>query len=244
MDQKTLKLAYWLLKDINRAIVEYSMIRDGDRVAVALSGGKDSLSLLNLLKFRKESARERYDVVAVHVAADARGNETPQHLPLMEWLNRCEFEYSIVTIETASDEKLPMNCQRCTWNRRKALFSEAIRLGCTVVAFGHHADDLAQTTLLNLIFHGKVETMAPTRHYFDGLLRVVRPLCYTAENDLRRFARHADFPPPPPDCPQSKQSRRELVKEMLRTASAACPGVRDNLLRAGLQGTGTWEGQN
>jgi tRNA 2-thiocytidine biosynthesis protein TtcA len=125
---------------------------------------------------------------------------------------------------------------RCTWNRRKALFAATQKLGCNVVAFGHHADDLAQTTLLNLIYHGKVETMAPAREFFAGSIRLVRPLCYTAEKDLRRFARLCGFPPPPPDCPQSATSRRAQVKDLLRLAENGCKDARINLLRAGLKG--------
>ncbi len=105
-------------------------------------------------------------------------------------------------------ETLPLNCQRCTWNRRRTLFEAAQRLGCNVVAFGHHADDLAQTTLMNLLASGKVETMAPRREYFDGALRLIRPLCYVAEKDIRRFARACAFPSPPEDCPRSHESRR------------------------------------
>jgi tRNA(Ile)-lysidine synthase TilS/MesJ len=148
--------------------------------------------------------------------------------------------YSIEPMQLAADEALPMGCQRCAWNRRRVLFNAAQRLGCQVVAFGHHADDLAQTTLLNLLFHGKVETMAPRRDFFDGSLRVVRPLCYLAEKDLRRFARANQFPLPPPACPVSHRSRRELTRELLAQVGRACTdgGVmaRANLLRAGLAG--------
>jgi tRNA 2-thiocytidine biosynthesis protein TtcA len=129
-----------------------------------------------------------------------------------------------------------MGCQRCTWNRRRLLFETAHRLGCGVIAFGHHADDLAQTTLLNLLNYGKVETMAPRREYFDGALRLVRPLCYLAEKDIRRFARACDFPPPPPDCPHSDHSQRKLAKDLLAQAERGCRNARTNLLRAGLKG--------
>jgi tRNA 2-thiocytidine biosynthesis protein TtcA len=101
---------------------------------------------------------------------------------------------------------------------------------------GHHADDLAQTTLLNLLYHGKVETMAPRREYFDGTLRLVRPLCYTPEGPLRRFARACAFPPPPPDCPRGNQSRRRLIRDLLKQAERGCQDARTNLLRAGLKG--------
>lgn len=235
------RLGYWLLKDVNRAVREYGMIADGDRVAVAVSGGKDSLSLLRLLDLRRRQARERYDLCAVHVAADGRGPETPEYTPLLDWLASSGFPYRVVPLRLAVDEALPMGCQRCTWNRRRALFEAARELGCNVVALGHHADDLAQTTLLNLLNHGRVETMAPRREYFDGALRQVRPLCYLTEAALRRFARACDFPPPPPPCPQSEHSQRELAKELLIRAQSQCRAARANLLRAGLKGNSSLE---
>lgn len=230
------KLAYWLLKDINRAIREYGMIADGDRVAVALSGGKDSLSLLRLLDLRRQSVPEHYELVAVHVLGDARGPDTPAHPPLEAWLRESGISYVIEPLRLPADEALPLGCQRCTWNRRRVLFETAQRLGCNVVAFGHHADDLAQTTLLNLLYSGRVETMAPRRAYFGGLLRLVRPLCYSAEADIRRYARACEFPSPPPDCPQSDHSRRKMARDLLTQAEKDCRSARLNLLRAGLRG--------
>jgi tRNA 2-thiocytidine biosynthesis protein TtcA len=230
------RLAYWLLKDVNRAIRDYQMIADGERVAVAVSGGKDSLSLLRLLDLRRKQVSERYELVAIHVVIDSRGPGTPEHPPLLDWLRESGYEYAIEPLCLPEGEDLPLGCQRCTWNRRKTLFKAAERLGCRVVAFGHHADDLAHTTLLNLFYHGKVETMAPRREYFDGALRLVRPLCYLAEADLRRFARACAFPPPPPNCPQSDYSRRQLARDVLKQVQRACPSARINLLRAGLKG--------
>ncbi len=238
------RLAYWLLKDVNRAIRDFQMIADGDRVAVAVSGGKDSLSLLRLLDIRRKQAAERYELTAIHVIGDARGPGIGEHPPLLDWLRESGYAYAVEPLRLPDNEPLPMGCQRCTWNRRRTLFETARRLGCNVVAFGHHADDLAQTTLLNLLYHGKVETMAPRREYFDGQLRLVRPLCYLAEKDLRRFAKALAealaeanaFPPPPPDCPQSDHSRRKLARELVAQAEKDCQDARINLLRAGLRG--------
>lgn len=228
------QLSYWLLKDVNRAIRDYAMIADGDRVAVALSGGKDSLSLLRLLDIRRRSVHERYGLCAVHVVGDARGPETPAHQPLLDWLAAGGVEHLVVPLHLPEGETLPLDCQRCTWNRRRTLFEAAQRLGCNVVAFGHHADDLAQTTLLNLLVSGRAETMAPRRDYFDGALRLVRPLCYVPEKEIRRFARANDFPPAPADCPRSDHSRRRVAANLLKQAEQISPNARANLLKAGL----------
>ena len=195
------RLAFWLLKDINKAIRDFEMIHNGDRIGVALSGGKDSLSLLRLLDWRRRAVPEKYDLVALHILGDARGPECPQHPPLLDWLAGSGYEYAVETVIIPENEELLMDCQRCTWNRRRTLFQLGRECGCNVIAFGHHADDLAQTTLLNLLYSGQVETMTPQRDYFEGMLRLIRPLCYTAEKELRRFARaNSDFPPPPPEC--------------------------------------------
>jgi tRNA 2-thiocytidine biosynthesis protein TtcA len=230
------RLAYWLLKDINRAIHEYDMILEGDKVAVALSGGKDSFSLLRLLDMRRQSSAEKYELAAIHVIGDSRGPETPVHPALIDWLANSGYEYRVVPLLLPDGEALPLGCQRCTWNRRRTLFETAQAMGCNVVAFGHHADDLAQTTLLNLLYHGKVETMAPRRNYFDGAIRLVRPLTYLKESEIRRFARAMGFPAPPSDCPQSHYSRRKLARDLLAQAERGCQDVRINLLRAGLKG--------
>ena len=162
------RLAYWLFKDINKAIRDFEMIQDGDRIGVAVSGGKDSLSLLRLLDWRRKSVPEKYELVALHIIGDARGPECPTHPPLSEWLENSGYEFAVEPVIIPEDEHLPMNCQRCTRNRRRTLFQVFRQMGCNVIAFGHHADDLAQTTLLNLLFGARVETMSPRRDYFIG----------------------------------------------------------------------------
>lgn len=229
--------AYWLLKDVNRAILEFNMIRGGERVAVALSGGKDSFSLLRLLDMRRRTSRESYELIAIHVNADGRGAWDAPHPPLVAWLEQSGIPFRIQRLTLPENEPLPMDCRRCTWNRRRALFEAAQAEGCRTIAFGHHADDLAQTTLLNLLYHGVVETMAPARSYFDGALRVIRPLCYVSEKDLRRFARACDFPSPPPPCPRAGTSRRKFVADLIDVAQKGAKDAKINLLRAGLKNT-------
>lgn len=231
------RLTYWLSKNIFKAIRDYDMIRPGDRVAVALSGGKDSFSLLRLLDYHRKTLPQPYDLVAIHILGDSLGPSEP-HTPLVEWLESSGFDYAIEPLTLPEGEPLPLDCRRCTWNRRKVLFQTANRLNCNVLAFGHHADDLAQTTLLNLLYHGTVETMAPVREYFGGLIRVIRPLCATPERDLRRYASACGFPPPPPLCPRSSTSRRKFVSGLIAEAEKGSQDAKTNLIRAGLKGIG------
>jgi tRNA 2-thiocytidine biosynthesis protein TtcA len=235
------RLAYWLLKDINKAIRDFEMIQAGDRIGVAVFGGKDSLSLLRLLDWRRKAVPEDYELLVLHIMGDARGPACPTHPPLIEWLQNSCYEYAVEPVILPDHEELPMSCQRCSRNRRRTLFQVFRQRGCNVIAFGHHADDLAQTTLLNLLFGARVETMSPRRDYFDGELRLIRPLCYTREKTIRRFARaNPDFPPPPPECPIHDDTRRLRAEKLLRQAEGWAKNARTNLLRAGLRGNEIW----
>ena len=229
------RLAYFILKKVRQALREFDMIRDGDRIAVAVSGGKDSLPLLHLLRLHQRSSPLRYRLAAVHVLGDTQG-VTPLHQPLADWLALQGIDYRIVTPEICPEDPLPIGCQRCTWLRRKAIFFAAAELGCNVVAYAHHADDAAQTTLLNLLYTGSVRTLAPRADYFDGRFQLIRPLFYVPESELARFARVADLPPAPPACSRAKDSSRHRVAEMLRQLGRDyLTQARPNLIRAGLR---------
>ena len=228
----------FLLKTVNRTIREYQMVRDGDRVAVAISGGKDSLSLLTLLHLRQQRVPQRYHVVAIHVQGDARGPECPVHPELPAWLEAQGYRFVVEPLDLPPNEPLPLPCHRCTWNRRKTVFDAADRLGCNVVAYAHNADDLAQTTLLNLFYGGRLETMAPSADYFEGRFHLVRPLAFVPEKDLVYFARGCDFPSPPPECPRADDSHRALMAQVLGLFHNDVHKVRTNLVRAALRNAG------
>jgi tRNA 2-thiocytidine biosynthesis protein TtcA len=233
MNETASRLASFLLKKINKANRQFSLISDGDRIAVAVSGGKDSLALLRLLKFRQRFAPEKYELKAIHVLADARGIDTPHHPPLEEWLANEGIEYIIEHIPEELADETSMPCHRCSRIRRKILIESASRMQCNKIAFAHHADDLAETTLLNLIYHGCVETMEPKRNYF-GSIELIRPLCLVPEQEIIRFASACEFPPPPPMCPQADKSHRKKARELLELTMKCSKQARDNLIRVGL----------
>lgn len=229
------RLAHFILRDVRKAAREYRMLREGDQIAVAVSGGKDSLALLDLLRRLRTAAETPFTLAAVHVRGDATGT-IPAHGPLEAWLSAQEVAYRFVEPEIGPGEALPLGCRRCTWLRRKALFEAAEALGCNVVAYAHHADDVAQTTLLNLLYTGGTHTLAPVADYFGGHFRLIRPLIYIAESELARFARAIGCPPPPPRCPRAGDSRRTLVAGMLRLMGHDyLKQGRQNLTRAGLR---------
>lgn len=240
MDYQAERAASFLLKKVSQAVWEHTMIADGDRVAVAVSGGWDSLSLLELLDYRRRIVQDDYSLFAIHVIGDSRGPVPElEHKPLMDWLASRGIPYAVVPLELPSKERLPLNCHRCTWNRRKTLFQVAHQHGCNKVAFGHHADDLIETALLNLFHHGSFESMDVCADYFNGTFHLIRPMAHIHKPALRRFAKLMQFPIPPPECPRAATSHRAFATEMMRNAQAWNRKARRNVLAAIRRSQGT-----
>jgi tRNA 2-thiocytidine biosynthesis protein TtcA len=225
------RLGHCLLRKVNKAVREYDLIGDGDRIVVAVSGGGDSLSLLRLLQMRQRSVSEQYGLIAAHVYDDASVDECFRK-DLEAWFQANGVGYTFEPLEVPADEPCPLACFRCAWHRRKALFLTADRLKCNKVAFGHHADDVAETALLNLFYSGRLESMEPGVEFFGGKITVIRPLVYVSKEELTRFAQASGFPPPPPRCPNSLTSRRVRMQAILQELEKDHRGVRSNLLRA------------
>lgn len=231
VDKKTRSL----ISKINRAFRDYPMLSDGDRISVAISGGYDSLSLLCLLRTRKLIMPENYDLIAIHILGDANGpGDRRDHLPLIEWFNDNKIAYVSAPMQLAKDEKLPMSCYRCSWNRRSTLFKVSNRLGCNKLAFGHHFDDMVETALLNLIYQGRMATMYPYASYFGGEFSVIRPLIYITKKELNAFALRQNLPDPPLPCPNADISKRKAVGEVLKSLEKNYRRARWNIFRAAI----------
>ncbi len=223
------RAASFLLKPFARACKEFDLLQEGDRVAVAVSGGKDSRALLDLLLRYRQRVPFSYQVTAIHVVG------TPAGLPdlagiLEPWFQELDVPYRMVPLEIG-EEPLPMDCFRCSWNRRKALFLAADSLGCNKLALGHNADDAAVTGLLNLMFAGRLEVPGPRVSFFDGRIVLIRPLIYTPAKDLADYARVAGFSLPPP-CPHGQDGNRQRVEAFLRSLGRYQGIVRTNIWRA------------
>jgi tRNA(Ile)-lysidine synthase TilS/MesJ len=230
------RIAYFLLKEVTRAVGEFKMIEEGDRVAVAVSGGKDSRAMLELLLRHRRKVPYAYDLVALHIVGTSAG--LPDRRPELEpWFRELGVDYRFPPLELPPDEPLPLDCFRCSWNRRKALFTAAHDLGCAKLALGHHADDAAVTTLMNLMFSGQLETMEPRVTFFDGLIILIRPLIYLPEKELARYARAAGYPEPTP-CPQGEASKRAQVAAFLRQFGHEQEQIRTNLWRVAREAMG------
>jgi tRNA 2-thiocytidine biosynthesis protein TtcA len=224
-----------LLAAVARASIDFRLLEPGDRVLVAMSGGKDSFGLLHLLHRLEQRAPFRFSLVAVNVDQGHPG--FPKHV-LPEWLAARGHEYRIVEEDTHSIVKAKVAagktyCSLCSRLRRGILYNVACELGATKIALGHHADDVIETLLLNLFYSGQLKTMPPRLRSDDGRNVVIRPLVYCSEADLAELAGELGFPIIPCDlCGSQENLKRKRVKGLIAELARENPKVRGNLLAA------------
>ena len=223
------KLYRQINKQFGRATLGYSMLEDGDRKLVALSGGKDSLTLLQLMAERSRIYKPRISVVAAHV--------TMTNIPYkadIEYLKEfCQgLGVELHVLESgfdASTDNRKSPCFLCSWNRRKALFTLAQEIGCNKIALGHNMDDFIETMLMNMTFQGAFSAMAPVMQMEKFPITVIRPLCLVNENDVEAYAKECNFPPQVKNCPYEKASNRASMKELLAHLETLNPEARYNI---------------
>lgn len=224
-----------LLRATAEAISDFSLVEDGDRIMVAVSGGKDSFTLLHLLMRLRERAPIDFDLVAVNLDQGQPG--FPAHV-LEAHFRSVGVPYRMIARDTYSVVRRLVpegktTCSVCSRLRRGVLYGAAAEMGCTKIALGHHRDDLVETLLLNALYSGSLKAMPARLHSKDGRNVVVRPLCYAAEEDIAAFAAAMRFPIVPCDlCGSQPNLRRKRVKALLAELSREHPAVKGNLLHA------------
>jgi tRNA 2-thiocytidine biosynthesis protein TtcA len=235
LEHERVRLAKRLRHQVGRAIADFGMIEEGDKVMVCLSGGKDSYTMLDILLQLREKAPVRFELVAVNL--DQKQPDFPAHV-LPEYLESVGVPYRILEQDTYSVVKrvVPEGktmCSLCSRLRRGALYSHAEAEGFTKIALGHHRDDLVATFFLNLFFHAKVAGMPPKLRSDDGKHVVIRPLAYVREADIAEYAASRGFPIIPCNlCGSQENLQRKQVQKMMAEWERESPGRVETIARA------------
>ncbi len=235
IEREDRKLEKRLCREVGRAIADYNMIEEGDRVMVCLSGGKDSYGLLDILMKLQARAPVKFELIAVNL--DQKQPGFPDHI-LPEYLKQLGIKFHIETQDTYSIVKkvIPEGktmCSLCSRLRRGILYRVARELKCNKLALGHHRDDMLQTFFLNMFFGGKLKGMPPKLVSDNGEFMVIRPLAYVAETDLQKWATHRQFPIIPCTlCGSQENLQRQVVGQMLRDWQKKHPGRIENMFAA------------
>ncbi|MEE2786596.1 MAG: tRNA 2-thiocytidine(32) synthetase TtcA [Myxococcota bacterium] len=231
----TVRLTRKLTRRMAKVIKTFDLIQPGDRIMVAVSGGKDSYALLDLLWRLRKRSPISFDVVAVHLDQGQPGYDGT---PLENWLDAFGAPYEIIRRDTYSvvlELTKPGGtfCAPCARMRRGILYDAAERLGCNKIALGHHRDDALQTLLMNLFFSGKLQAMPAVYRTDDDRFDVIRPLMACAETDLATYATHRAFPILPCNlCGSQSGLQRVRMESLLTTLEAEIPNVREVMLAA------------
>jgi tRNA 2-thiocytidine biosynthesis protein TtcA len=220
---------------MGRCIADYELIEPGDRVMVAISGGKDSYTLLHLLERARQRAPVPFEIIAVHLDQGQPGYDGTA---LEAWLRDEGYEHQIVRKDTYQvvTKVIPEGqtyCSMCSRLRRGILYNVAQSLGCSKIALGHHRDDAIETLMLNMMFNGSLSAMPARLVSDDGRNTVIRPLLYSSERDISAYSEHLDFPIIPCNlCGSQENLWRQQVKEMLDDLEKRAPQVRQSMLAA------------
>jgi tRNA 2-thiocytidine biosynthesis protein TtcA len=221
---------------VGKAIADFSLIEKGDRIAVAVSGGKDSYTMLLLLEDLRRRAPVPFELVAVNIDSGYPGYRTDV---IEDFFRKNGFSYRMVPSEhyaIIKEKRRPGSsyCSICSRLKRGALYETAQSMGCNKLALGHHQDDFIETLLLNQFFVGSLKSMSASMLADNGIITVIRPLVYLAEEDISTFSREAELPVVCCCCPVcgTADMQRKRMKRLLKELQADIPHVKSSLLKA------------
>lgn len=219
-------------KTIGRAINQHSLISAGDRVLVALSGGKDSLTMLDALRERLRYIPITYSVFAAHIVVE----NSPARADIRYITDFCSMRSVPLHIETVTAPSFidagKSACFLCSWFRRKALFELAGRLRCNRLALGHHMDDIVETLLMNMTIHGKFSALPLKLPMFNGEFDIIRPLGLCTGRQIERYAHLSGFSVEAFSCPYGERSKREEIRNIIKQMQRLSRHARRNLFQS------------
>lgn len=221
-----------VLKKVGRALGDYNMLSNDDKILVCVSGGKDSLTLLDTMLLKKRSLPICYKIYAVYVDFGFNGDK--EYLRKLEdYFKSLSIEYYFINKELPNNNGI--NCFWCSWNRRKEIFLLAKKLGCNKVAFGHTLDDVVVTFLMNLFYHGEISTMPPILKMFSGEITLIRPLVYLTSEETTRYVEYRELPVNKHVCPyynDGKLKHREYLNRLLKDLQEYWPNIKKNIFNS------------
>jgi tRNA 2-thiocytidine biosynthesis protein TtcA len=231
------RLVQRLSRTMLNTVTGYGLIEESDRILVALSGGKDSYTMLDLLIRAKKKAPVDFELIGFHLD---QGQPEYDGRPLREWLEQLDMSYEVaredtysVVIAEAEQQESPTYCRLCSRLRRGVLYTAAERHGCNKIALGHHRDDSLETLLLNLFYSGRLQAMPPMYTTNDGRFRVIRPLIECAQSDIARHAELTGYPILPCNlCGSQEDLKRVKMARLLARLERDIPDVRQVMLAA------------
>ena len=225
-EEKTLRR---IEKRFGKGVVEYGLIEEGDRILIGLSGGKDSLALVELLARRSRILKPRFSVIAVHVVMKNIPYQSDVDY-LRNYTESCGIPFVLYETEfDASTDTRKSPCFLCSWNRRKALFTVAKEQKCNKIALGHHMDDILETLLMNITYQGTFSSMPPRLVMKKFDMTIIRPMCLVHEADLIEMARILGFRKQIKNCPYESLSNRSNMKDVLYSLEKMNPEARYSL---------------
>lgn len=225
---------------IRRAILQHGMIQPGDKVAIGMSGGKDSTTLLYFLDTIRRQQRLGFDFEIQPISLDM-GFEGVDIQPMAEFVASLGYQLDIVPTNIAQvvfdirEERSP--CSLCAKLRRGYLYRRGAELGCQKVALGHHVDDAIETYFMNFLFHGQMNSFEPKSYLTKTGITLIRPMLYLEEKEIIRFVKREALPVIFNPCPVDKQTKREEIKRFVATIASQYPDIREKFIMGMEQGT-------
>ena len=242
-----------MLSYVRRAVDDYNMINEGDKIAVGVSGGKDSMMLLSALSALRRFYPKSFEIVAITLDPQFKGVET-DYSEIEQYCKEQNIEYHIKRTEIGSiifdvrEEKNP--CSLCARMRRGALHDASLEYGCSKIARGHHYNDVVETFLMNLFLEGRVGCFSPVTYLSRKDIYMIRPLIYIPENEIEAAVKRIGLPVVKSVCPADKVTKRQETKDLLSLAEIKYPGITERvfgaLVRLGIDGwqKGSVKGKN